>query len=230
MRKVLAAALMFAALGLGPAAAIDWVPNLRTERVYFHCEGATKAHNSATDGSIGWNATAPTQSVTAGAGCGSLDNPLMGSNQVSVQDTHFEGDYAAANLDSMTVELHNIYVGGARAGGPLSFNVRLLVDDVPRLGVGGKEVSVVPVRSSSGASEMVRFTVTGLNLLTELDNMDHHVLMTISGGKFTANGQAFPIHDTASGWVYDSTEVPAGITFNPATPEAVTVAADPIAP
>src|SRR5688500_8262309 len=148
MRKLLAAALTLAALSAVPAAAVEWVPNLRTERVYFHCEGAAKVHNSVQDGAIGWNTTAPTQSVTAGGGCGSVDNPVMSNNQVSVQDTHFEGDFTAANLDSITFELHNIYVGPARAGGPLSFNVRLLVDDIPRLGTTGKEISVTPVRSS----------------------------------------------------------------------------------
>ena len=229
MRKALLLVLTIVAMTAIPAAAdhmpggVDWVPNLRTERVYFHCEGATKVHSTVADGSIGWNTTAPTQSVTAGAGCGSPDGPVWGNNQASVQDSHFEGTYTA-NLDSITVEAHNIYVGGARAGGPLSFNVRLAVDGAPRLGANGTQVNVTPVRSATGASEMVRFTITGLNLLTEFDDMEHHILLTLAGGK-QVNGQAY---DTVSAWVYDTTEVPSGLTFNPTTAETVTVAAQPV--
>ena len=147
-----------------------------------------------------------------------------------MQDTHFEGDFLQANLDRVTIELHNIYVGPARSSGPLTFNVRLLVDDVARLGgANGKEVSVTPVRSATGASERVRFTITGLNLLTEADDMDHHFLLSVSGGAVAASPVVFPsARDTFSGWVYDTTEVPAGLTFNPVMTEAVTVAADPV--
>ena len=205
----------------GPTGA-EFVPNLRTERVYFYCEGDTKVHNTVTNDSVPWDTTAPTQSVTQGAGCGTHDNPLQGNNQVSVQDSHFGGLYEG-NLDTLSVELHNIYVGQARSAGPLTFNVRLAVDGVPILGATGKDVAVTPVRSSSGASEMVKFTITGIGLLTEADDFEHDVLMTISGGKVAAQSPAFPIRDTLSAWVYDTTEVPSGLTFNPATTEAVTV-------
>lgn len=217
--------VMALALVAAPAAATEedvFVPNLRTEQVWFHCEGDTKVHDSVSYGSIPWNTTAPTQSVTAGAGCGTADNPLQGNNQVSVQDSHFGGWYDG-NLDTMTVELHNIYVGRARAEGPLSFNIRLAVDGAPLLGDAGKEVSVTPVRSSSGASEMVKFTIAGLGLVEEIENFEHDVLLTVTGGAPAANAQVFPVRDTVSGWVYDTTEVPAGIVFNPATPEPVVV-------
>ena len=218
-----------------PAAAVhgptgeDFVPNIRTERVYFHCEGATKVHNTVSDASIGWNTTAPTQSVTQGAGCGTHDNPLHGNNQVSVQDSHFEGTYTA-NLDTLTVELHNIYAGKARATGPLTFNVRLTVDGVARLGAAGTDVTVQPVRSSTGASEMVRFSVTDLGLLDEPNDMEHAVLMTVSGGAVAADAVVFPVRDTMNAWVYDTTEVPSGITFAPKTLEAVKVKAEALPP
>ena len=216
--------LLALALVAGPAAAEDpvFVPNLRTEQVFFHCEGDAKVHDSVSNGAIGWDTTAPTQSVTAGAGCGSVDNPLQGNNQVSVQDTHFGGFYDG-NLDTMTVELHNIYVGAARAQGPLTFNIRLAVDGTPVLGAGGKEVSVTPVRSASGASEMVKFSISGIGLLDAVNNFEHEVLMTVTGGAVATTTPAFPVRDTVSGWVYDTTEVPAGITFNPATLEPVVV-------
>ena len=222
-RRILGA-LLALALVAAPAAAEDetFVPNLRTEQVWFHCEGDTKVHDSVSNGAIGWDTTAPTQSVTAGAGCGTVDNPLQGNNQVSVQDSHF-GGYYDGNLDTMTVELHNIYVGAARAQGPLTFNIRLAVDGTPVLGAGGKEVTVTPVRSATGASEMVRFTIAGIGLIDELSNFEHDVLMTVTGGGIATTTPAFPVRDTLSGWVYDTTEVPAGIVFNPATAEAVVV-------
>jgi hypothetical protein len=221
-RRILGTLLALGLVG-APATAEDevFVPNLRTEQVWFHCEGDTKVHDSVSNGAIGWDTTAPTQSVTAGAGCGSVDNPVHGNNQVSVQDAHFGGFYDG-NLDTMTVELHNIYVGAARAQGPLTFNIRLAVDGTPILGEAGKDVSVSPVRSATGASEMVKFTIAGIGLTDALNNLEHDVLMTVTGGA-PANDAAVPIRDTASGWVYDSTEVPAGIVFNPATPESVVV-------
>lgn len=221
-RRILGSLLALALVAAPAAAEGDvFVPNLRTEQVWFHCEGEAKVHDSVSYDSIPWDTTAPTQSVAAGAGCGTLDNPVQGNNQVSVQDSHF-GGYYDGNLDSMTVELHNIYVGKARSGGPLTFNIRLAVDGTPILGAGGKDVSVPPVRSASGASEMVKFTIAGIGLTDALNNLEHDVLMTVSGGGI-ATASPIPVRDTVNGWVYDTTEVPAGIVFNPATPEPVVI-------
>lgn len=200
----------------------EFTPNNRLERVYFHCEGATKVHSTVADGSIPWNTTAPAQSVQEGAGCGSLDNGLWGNNQVSIQDSHFQGAFEG-NIDQITVEAHNIYVGPARQPGPFTVNVRLAIDGEPMLGASGKNVTVTPVRSSSGLSEMIKFTIIGLNLMDEANDLEHDVLLTLAGGAFVANAQVFPVHDTQSGWVYDTTEVPSGLTFNPLTTEAATI-------
>jgi hypothetical protein len=200
----------------------DFTPNDRLERVYFHCEGATKLHSTVVDGAIPWNTTAPSQSVTAGAGCGSLDNGLWGNNQVSIQDSHFQGSFAG-NIDKITVEAHNIYAGPARQSASFTTNVRLAIDGEPMLGATGKNVTVTPVRSSTGASERIRFTIVGLNLMNEANDIEHDVLLTLNGGAFVANAQVFPVHDSQNVWVYDTTEVPSGLTFNPTAPEAVTI-------
>ncbi|MDQ3991385.1 MAG: hypothetical protein M3245_03630 [Actinomycetota bacterium] len=224
------AAVVAIVMAAGPASALhgptgeDFTPNDRLERVYFHCEGATKLHNTVTDASIPWSTAAPTQSVQAGAGCGSMDNGLWGNNQVSIQDSHFQGSFAG-NIDRITVEAHNIYLGPARSNGPFTVNVRLLIDGEPKLGAAGKNVTLTPVRSSTGASEMLRFTITGLNLMDEANDMEHDVLLTLAGGAFVVNGQLWPVHDTQSVWVYDTTEVPSGLTFNPETTEAATIQA-----
>ena len=230
MRPVLAllAALVAGLMTVSPASAlhgptgVDFTPNDRLERVYFHCEGAAKLHSSVQDASIPWNTTAPTQSVQAGAGCGTLDNGLWGNNQVSVQDSHFQGSFAG-NIDKITVEAHNIYLGPGRQSGSFTVNVRLAIDGEPILGAAGKNVTVTPVRSSTGASEMIKFTIKGLNLMNEANDIEHDVLMTLNGGAFVASAVVFPVHDSQSIWVYDTTEVPSGLTFNPLTTETVTI-------
>jgi hypothetical protein len=230
MRPILAllASVVASLMAVSSASALhgptgeEFTPNDRLERVYYHCEGAAKLHNSVQDGSIPWNTTAPTQSVTAGAGCGSLDNGLWGNNQVSVQDSHFGGSFAG-NIDKMTVEAHNIYLGPGRQSSSFSVNVRLLIDGEPMLGASGKNVTVTPVRSSTGASEMIKFSIIGLNLMDEPNDIEHEVLLTLAGGAFVANAQLFPVHDSQSLWVYDTTEVPSGIVFNPLPAEAATI-------
>jgi hypothetical protein len=225
---VLLASLVTGLVTVSPASALhgptgaEFTPNVPTERVYFHCEGAAKLHNILLDASIPWNTTAPAQSVQQGAGCGSLDNGLWGNNQVSIQDSHFQGAFAG-NIDAITVEAHNIYAGPARQGGTFTVNVRLAIDGEPILGATGKNVTVTPVRSSSGVSEMIKFTITKLNLMNEANDSEHDVLLTLNGGAFVANAQVFPVHDTQNVWVYDTTEVPSGLTFNPLTPEAATI-------
>jgi hypothetical protein len=230
MRKVFAllVSLVASLMAVSSASALhgptgeDFTPNDRLERVYFHCEGAAKLHNSVQDGSIPWDTTAPTQPVTAGAGCGSLDNGLWGNNQVSVQDSHFQGSFAG-NIDKITVEAHNIYLGPGRQSSSFTVNVRLAIDSEPMLGATGKDVTVTPVRSSTGASEMIKFSIVGLNLMNEANDIEHDVLLTLNGGAFVANAQVFPVHDSQNIWVYDTTEVPSGLVFNPLAAETATI-------
>lgn len=200
----------------------DFVPNLRQEKVYFHCTGTGKIHNSVADGPIRWNTTAPTASVQAGAGCASIDNGLYGNNQVSVQDAHFDGTFDA-NLDTLTVEAHQTVVGPSRAGGPVTFNVRLAVDGASVFGASGRDVTMTATPSSSGATQSVKFTITNIGLLDELNDTEHTVLLSLSGGAFLASAVVFPVRDTQTAWVYDTTEVPSGLTFNPTTPAPVKV-------
>ncbi len=209
-------------LALHGPTGVDFTPNDRTEQVYYHCEGATKLHNVIVDGSIPWNTTAPGASVTAGAGCGSIDNGVQGNNQVSIQDSHFQGAFFG-NIDDITVLAHNIYLGPARQSASYGVNVRLSIDGESLLGANGKDVTVTPVRSSTGLSELVKFTITGLNLMNEANDSEHDVLLTLSGGTVAVPNGANPVRDSQNLWVYDTTEVPSGLIFNPATPEAVTV-------
>lgn len=222
MSALALAASAVPAMALHGPTGVDFTPNDRTEQVYFHCEGATKLQNVVVDGSIPWNTTAPSASVTAGAGCGSLDNGLQGNNQVSIQDSHFQGAFSG-NIDDITVLAHNIYLGPARQTASYGVNVRLAIDGEALLGANGKDVTVTPVRSSTGLSELVKFTITGINFMNEANDIEHDVLLTLSGGAVAVPNGANPVRDSQNLWVYDTTEVPSGLIFNPAAPEAVTV-------
>ncbi len=75
MRR-LVVALAALVVAVVPAAAEEtWTPNLVNQQVWFSC-GAQKVEN-ADDNIATWDTEAPTKSVTAGAGCGTIDTPLM---------------------------------------------------------------------------------------------------------------------------------------------------------
>lgn len=179
---------------------------LRTERVYFTCAGATKVQNlSATLGELpGWDTQAPQASVTDGAGCGFYDNAVWISSEAPDETWRatWVGTFTG-NLDALTIEAHNIYVGEARVDGPFEGGVRLVVD--------GEQVvqsafQAVPERSDTGLSEALHISLTDLGFVDEDGEGDTVRTLRVELG---SSGE------TQSAWVWDTTEVPAGITFNP---------------
>ena len=208
-RALLALALVL--IAVVPASAEDlWEPNLVTEQVWFSC-GAQKVEN-AEDNAATWDTVAPTASVTTGAGCGTVDTPLMQAAPRNIYDATWQG-YFTGNLDTLNVELHNIYVGPGRATGDLTTTVRLFVDGEPLFEELGKEVTLKAVRSTTGLSEMVKFSFTNLGYVSPADNTEHDIALVLHGGATQNRGPT--VTDTASGWVWDTTEVPSGMTFNP---------------
>jgi hypothetical protein len=199
----------------------DWVPYVPVEHDYFHCEGATRVQNVEEDGAIPWSTFAPTQSAQAGTWCASVDNGLYGSNQTSYQDSHFEGSYDG-NIDAITVDVHNIYLGTGPHNGKLTVNVRLAIDGQPILGSRGRDVTVDAVPSAEGA-ERIKFTITNINLMDEPNDMVHDVLLTLSGGTQVADAILWPVRDTQSLWVYDASELASGVVVNPTSVEAATI-------
>jgi hypothetical protein len=200
----------------GASAQTTTPPTYRNERVWFHCSGTTKVANASVVESAvpSWNTTAPTQSVQSGAGCGFADSVLIGTNAENIYDAVFSGTYRG-NLRSMTVELHSIYAGAGRALATYGIAARVIIDGKDKTG----NVTVTPVRSATGASEMVRFTITGLEPTfgTEPGNGTRNHTITLSINNRFIDSNPF------GAWVFDTTEVPAGITFNPETPEAATL-------
>jgi hypothetical protein len=184
-------------------ASADENPVPRTEKTYFHCGTQPKVGNIDTPAS--WNTTAPTQSVTAGAGCGQADNSQRNTtgNVVNVAGLRVAGTFTGV-LRDLTVRVDNIYAGAARSGTPETVLVSLTVDGVKLLD--GKAVTVPGVQSSTKLSDSLTFSVTDLGLTSRADDVAHQVSLNVKS-------QSEPLDV----FVYDTTEVPAGIEFNPTT-------------
>ena len=202
-----------------PAAAEhgDIHPTTRSQRTYFNCAGPVKAQNVAyAQGTVpGWDTTAPTTSVTAGGGCGYFENAVGGwlGNTETTLDSIWEGTFTG-NVDSITVELHSIYAAAARVSGPYILRASLFIDGVDVINPDNPQISVAPVPSSTRLSEKLSFTLSGIDLLTEDgDGTTQRTFRLIIRS----------VGEEQSAWVWDTTEVPAGLTFNPDTPESLVV-------
>jgi hypothetical protein len=219
-----AAALVLAV----PALASEPLPRTTpAEQVFFHC-GASKVANAdyATSSALPtWDTKRPTQSVQQGGGCGWADNLAFRSPQAgnSVHDGAWKGTFTG-NLGSLTAQLHSISAGPGRAMMPQTFNVTLFVDGRSMFGTdaagnaGRARVTLTPVVSSTQASALYEFTITGLPFVTEEGDgkKAREVILNVAASS-----------EPLMAWVFDTTEVPSGISFNPATPAAVKVAATP---
>lgn len=185
---------------------------------WFACSSTTTAKSGNLDApGATWDLSAPTGSVQGGAGCGQAD--LMGLN-VSVAPSAYLTSFRATGsftglLRDLTVRLDNVYVGGGRTGGAQDLTVSLKVNGADRL----KEatVRVVPKKSATGASEAFVFSVGDLGLTgDDQETVTHTVVLVVEGAQ--------PLN----AWVYDATEVPGGIVFNPATLEPAPVVPNPV--
>ena len=213
MRRLLTTVAVVLAMAPTTAQA-EWVPNLAKDQVWFACGSAKVTPDNPAGNSATWDRTAPTQSVTTGAGCGTIDSPFMQTTNPNLYDASWAGTFTG-NLDTLNVELHSIYVGPGRASGKVVASVRLFVDGEPLFEELGREVVFTAVRSSSGASEMIKFSIANIGFLSETENAEHTVSLLMHGGATQNRGPT--VTDTLNGWVWDTTEVPSGITFNPET-------------
>lgn len=194
--------------GAAPAVADHGVfhPNLVRERVWFHCAGADRS----TDNTLSprWNRVAPNLAfVGSASGCRLVDvGGQRDATQGTTLDATWRGTYTG-NLDSLTIDVHNVNAGRSRLGGVMDVHVRLSVDGKPVLTDGaahGRFVKVVPTEANSGVTYAVRFSITDIGMLSEVDDKEHEVVLTLAADT-----------DHESVWTYDSTEVPSGLFFNP---------------
>lgn len=178
-------------------------PTVRKERVYFTC-GALKIRN-AEAATPGWGTTPPSQSLQQGGGC------LMAEGSV-VDSAVFEGDFVG-NLNNLTVEAYSVPTapGSVPQFAPLAVTLR--VGDITVFA--NRPVSVTPAPGPVPGSEQLRFTVVGLNLLTE--NGD--------GVQSRRYRLTFRRSLNTNVAIWGASDAPGGVTFNPATIEAATITA-----
>jgi hypothetical protein len=236
MRKVISVAIALGALAVAtaPAGATHggFHPTFREERVYFHCGGGTKVKNVDYNqgGLAPWDTTAPAQSVQDGAGCGVIDPSALRNTQPTGggADGAFGGLYTG-NLQNMTVEMWMLgHSPGNVTTNTVNVTPWLVIDGEPYVADTTTLTSVPLVETNDGMTRKIEFTITGLGTVKEvLDDQGNVVDVTTTG---LARPSAVGEHDiqlnvrvrgdTAVGavWVWDTTEVPAGITFNDPTP------------
>ncbi|MBW3665279.1 MAG: hypothetical protein KY469_19470 [Actinobacteria bacterium] len=189
-----------------------------TEANYFHCAGDLKLQNAeiiANSNIPSWDTTPPAGSVTAGEGCGTYETLLTsGDNPYNGMDGIWEGTFTG-NLESFTVEVHKIDTGTSRVDDTEAALLWIRIDGVDVVARQADGTPMAAERSSTGASIKYTFTVTGLqgyNLERGAGTIERTITI---GVRSFANNQG--------AWVWDTTEVPAGVTFNPASPAGTLV-------
>lgn len=219
-------AAMFA-LTVPAAADTSVLPTFRAEDNYFHCTGQFKVENlnNAADDTTPatWNTTKPTKSVTDGEGCGALD--VAAVREAGNVDAYFSGTFTG-NIRDLTIHLYSFILSQARAPStPLTVKVaRLDVDGETY--VTNTAVNVTPTITNMGATESVDLSVTGLGFANPIYDANGNLVDVEKGGLATEDGDGTTQHQivfyidsdpnqTNTFWVWDTSEVPAGITFNP---------------
>ena len=203
-------------------------PAYCTQQVWF-TDGGTKAGNLAATGATAfptWDTTAPTTSVTGGAGGGFFSNGV-GRQMASDPQTDaatgatFTGTFTG-DLDNMIVELF-MFAPATAAADPAGAYVGSI-----ELDIDGQQV-MVPTQVNlqlEPAGDAVLKTKFALTDLTEA--MQY---AGVASGPDVAHTvrfffSAYGLVSATSVIVYDTTEVPAGITFNTATlPEGIVAVA-----
>lgn len=209
-------------------------PTFRNERAYFHCAGPTKVENVNNQGnalSSPWNTTAPAGSYTTGNGCGWLE---PGAATGGVADATYSGTFTG-NIKSLTIEAHNLLLSQVDGNNIRRITIGLTIDDEPI--VSGIFVDMTPVISSTGVSEKFLISVPNIGCAKDVLDADGNVVNVLTDGFAAEEGDGTTQHqisltlhssysDRGGAWVQDATEIPSGITFNPATLASVKAAPD----
>lgn len=193
----------------------DDVEVCRTD-VWFHDAG-TKVDNL--DNALGtfatWDTTPPDTSVTGGAGAGVL--ATSASHQFVEPYDERESFTAAGThkgaIDAIAVELY-LFPPAGMANGETSYRVdaELEVDGESLASIDDRTVQM---ETAGDAVQRIRFSFTGLaDLIDQFHGFDqvnaldasHDLKLTVHGTGIGTNGAVF---------VYDTTEVPAGMVINP---------------
>ena len=186
-------------------------PAYCTTDVWFH-QAQTKAGNLAATGQTGsptFDTTKPTASVTSGAGGGYFTNgaewQVQGTRNEATGGT-FVGSFTGA-IDNIGVTMYML-APGKQQDPTYAFGYIVEVD--------GKEIGRgpnvdVPLESGGDAARKASFVLTEVPAAMEQagvvtgDGVQHTIRIYLT---------AYPIATTTGVFVYDTTEVPSGLTFN----------------
>jgi hypothetical protein len=186
-------------------------PAYCTQDVWFH-QGQTKAGNLAATGQTPgptFDTTRPTASVTSGAGGGYLTNgaewQVQGTRNEATGAT-FTGTFTGA-IDNLGITMYML-APGKQQDPTYSFGFIAEVD--------GKEIGRsanvdAPLESGGDAALKSSFVLTEIAAAMQQagvvtgDGVVHTIRIYLT---------AYPIATTTGVFVYDTTEVPSGMTFN----------------
>lgn len=241
-------ALAGAVLTLGATTALaedTFVPKLASGQVFLQCTEPSKEYVVGTfvnaDGGVPTWSEAKPASVTTGAGCGKLDEPVFsGTSQETPYTFAFKGT-VKDNLDELTVTLHTADLGTGRVpgateklavratvGGKSLFGFTELTSVAGDVVASPKERLVEVTPAATGSTGMVRaltFTITGIDFLTEADlakKSGHEIIIDVRDG--TPNGARGA--SNAHAWLWGAAEAASGLVFSPAEPSASVLVSD----
>lgn len=218
MRVVAAVCLLLSVATPAAADHGDIHPTLRTEQTYFHCLGDDKLQNiPVSEGNFpGWDTNPPARSLVDGGGCGYYENLFAGCAGGVVFDADWRGTFNG-NLNSITADLYNLHVSKGRAVKPSALTLRLRIDGNTYFEghIDPDLVHVTPaVPDPPSAVDRIRVTFTNIGLVTEDGNgVEPHNIELRAGSAY----------EVQSLWLWDASEVPAGLTMNPATPSGTII-------
>ena len=190
---------------------------LTEQKTYIH-QAETKAGNLGAFGVTGlpsWDTTEPTASVQGGAGGGYLANSASYLDPTLAEQTGLtlEGGFSGC-LDTMLLDLYAFMptnrtgTSGSLAESALTLMVTMAVDGENVLSA--LEIETNTVANAGGdATYHARFGITDLHAALEsygIDPAGDHTIRITAAPRYINTDNAI--------FVYDTTEVPAGITFN----------------
>ncbi|MBW3620406.1 MAG: hypothetical protein KY461_09185 [Actinobacteria bacterium] len=187
------------------------------QQVWVH-EGETKVGNLTQHGDqppAPWDTEPPTASVATGAGAGALSG--FGSLESLVADSPQSATFAGAFegcLDTVLVELYAFQptnrtgTSGELNEAPHNFGAELVIDGKTFTLAGPKEAATVPNPGGS-ATYRLRFAIHGVRAA-----MERHGLALDGPHELQLTMTAWFINTNNTVYVWDTTEVPTGLTFN----------------
>lgn len=201
--------------GAGTETTDDDIEACRSD-VWFHDAGTKVDNLDNAQGTFAtWDTTPPSSSVTGGAGAGAL--ATSASHQSGTPWDERESLVAAGTVEgaltAIAVELY-LFPPAGIAQGETTFRVdaELEVDGQSLATINDRTVTM---ETAGDAVQRIRFKFTGLDSTIEqfasFDMVNalgssHDVKLTVHGTGIATSGAVF---------VYDTTEVPAGMVINP---------------